>query len=102
VEPAAVVAQLSGNGVYEGGEVVLRPLLDLSDPLGSRGRSALADALDRIGWDRPDLGPTLERGQLHLEPSCKLALVRPDALHGRAGVARDHRFDSRAPGGRTA
>jgi hypothetical protein len=23
-------------------------------------------------------------------------------LHGRAGVARDHRFDSRAPGGRTA
>jgi two-component system, OmpR family, response regulator RegX3 len=100
VEPAAVVAELLGNGVDEGGEVVLGALLDLRDPLGRGRHRALADALDGIGRHGSDLGPAGQRSQLDLEPAGEPALVRPDSLHGRAGVARDHRLDSRARGGR--
>ena len=100
VEPAPVVAELVGDGIHERGEVVVRPLLDLGDALRCRRSRPLADARDRVGRNRSDLAPTLERGQLDLEPAGEPAFVRPDLLHGRAGVARDHRFDSRARGGR--
>jgi two-component system, OmpR family, response regulator RegX3 len=100
VEPAPVVSEFLGDGIDERGEVVVRPFLDLGDPLGRRWSRTPQDALDHVGGNRSDLAPALERGQLDLEPPGELALVRPDVLHGRAGVARDHRFDSRAPGGR--
>ena len=100
VEPAPVVPELFGDGIHERGEVVVRPLLDLGDALGCRRSRPLADARDRVGRNRLDLGPAFEGGQLDLEPAGELALVRPDVLHGRAGVARDHRSDSRARGGR--
>ena len=100
VEPAPVVPELFGDGIHERGEVVVRPLLDLGDALRCRRSRPLADARDRVGRNRPDLAPAFERGQLDLEPAGEPALVRPDLLHGRAGVARDHRFDSRARGGR--
>ena len=100
VEPAAIVPESLGDGIDERGEVVVGPLLDLGYALGSRWSRSPPDALDRVGGNCPDLAPALERGQLDLEPAGELALVRPDVLHGRTGVARDHQFDSRAPGGR--
>jgi two-component system, OmpR family, response regulator RegX3 len=99
VKPAPVVAELLGDRVHERGEIMVRPLLDLRDALGGGRRRVLADSRDRVGRNRADLAPALERCELDLEPAGELALVRPDLLHGRAGVARDHRVDSRARGG---
>jgi two-component system, OmpR family, response regulator RegX3 len=99
VEPASVVPELTGDRVDECSEVVVGSLFDFGNALGRRRNGSLADALDGIGGDSSDLAPALQRGQLDLEPAGELALVRPDVLHGRAGVARDHRLDSRARGG---
>jgi two-component system, OmpR family, response regulator RegX3 len=99
VEPATLLAEVGGNGVHECGDVVLSPLLDLRHALRRGRHRPVADRLDGLPRYSTDLGPALERGELYLEPASQAALVRPDALHGRAGVARDHRPDSREAGG---
>ena len=91
VEPAAFLARPSGDDVDERGDVVVRLALDLGDALGRRHDRPLADRRDRLGGDDADLGPALEGSQLDLEPAPQLLALRPDAAHGRAGVARDHR-----------
>ena len=101
MEPTTLVPELFGDGIHERGEIVMRPLLDLGDAFRCRRSRALADARNRVGRNRSDLAPAFERSKLDLEPAGELALVRPDVLHGRAGVARDHRPDSRARGGGT-
>ena len=88
------------DGVDERGQVVLGLLLELGDA-GRGGRAGGgADLARRVGRDDPDLGPRIERCQLDLEPALELALLRPDSGHGRAGVAGDHRSDSRYGSGR--
>ena len=69
-----------------------------------RARASAARRAPRIvgrlvGRHDADLGPAVERRELDLEPACELALVRPDRPHGRAGVAGDHRPDSRGGAG---
>ena len=99
VEPTPGSAEPLGDGVDERGDVVLGPLLDLGHALGRRRHGARADLLGGLARDDADLGPAVERRELDLEPAGEPALVRPDALHGRTGVAGDHRPDSREPGG---
>ena len=99
VEPASDRPQVLGDRVDEGREVVLRALLDLGDALGRRRNGALAHLGRGIGGDGADLGPSLERGQLDLEQAREPALLRPDALHVRAGIAGDHRGKSRERAG---
>jgi hypothetical protein len=97
VQPAPLLAQVSGHRVHECGDVVLSPLLDLRHALRGRRHRSVADRLDGSPRNRPDLGPALQGCELHLEPASQAALVRPDSLHGRTGVALDHRPDSRVP-----
>ena len=73
VEPAASGPEALGHGVDEGGKVVLRPLLDLGDPLWRRRHSErprLGGGLCRHG---SNLRPRAQRGQLDLEPARQLA-----------------------------
>jgi hypothetical protein len=100
VEPAAGGAEIGRDGVHERGEVVLRPLLDLRHALGGRRRGSCSNLGHVGGGDGPDLGPAVEGGELHLEPARELPLLRPDRVHGRPGVALDHRADSRRGSGR--
>ena len=51
VEPAALVAELLGDGVDERGDVVLGSRFDLGDALGRRDRRARADRVDRGARD---------------------------------------------------
>ena len=95
MEPAALLAELLRNRVDERRCVVLEHRLELRHALGARGRRLLRDRAGRSGRDDPELGPGGRRGQLDLEPGPQLALVRPDAGHGRAGVAGDHWTQSR-------
>ena len=90
VEPAAGRSKLLGDGVDEGSRIVVQACFELGDALGRRSGRALANLGDDVGGDRSDLGPTLECGELDLEPAHQLALVRPDACHGRSRVAGDH------------
>ena len=96
VEPAALVAELLGDGVDEGGGVVVERRLELGDPLRRRRRGLLLERRGGLRRHDPELGPGGGRGQLDLEPGPQLALVRPDPGHGRAGVAGDHCIQSRA------
>ena len=90
VEPTAGLAELLGDGVYEGGDVVVGERLDFGDAL-RRGRFGLRrDLGDGLGRNDADLRPSFERRELDVEPARELALVRPDPGHGRAGVAGDH------------
>jgi hypothetical protein len=89
VEPAALVAELLGDGIDEGGGVVVKRRLELGDPLWRRwGR--LGDARRGVLGHDSELGPGCCRRELDREPGCELPLVRPDPGHGRAGVAGDH------------
>ena len=99
VEPAAGVPERLGDRVHEGGEVVLRALLDLGDTLGRRRHGTVAHLGRRLERHRADLRPGIERRQLDLEPAGELALLRPDELHGRSGVAGDHPTKSSEPAG---
>ena len=102
VEPATVLPELLRHRVDERGDVVMRRCLDLGDAL-RRGRlGPLADRSHGLAWNDSDLGPTIERGQLDVEPSLQLRSVRPDRRHGRAGVARNHSCESSARSGRPA
>jgi len=100
VEPAAFVAQLLGDGVDERRRVVMERRLDLRHALGCRALRVLLQRLRRVGGHDPELGPGRRGGELDLEPGLEPALVRPDAGHGRAGVAGDHWRQSRAVPGR--
>ncbi len=93
VEPAAFLAQLLGDGIDEGGDVVLRSGLELGDPLRRRDGRAGPDRLDGGARHGAEFGPPVERRQLDFEPAREPRLVRPDRRHGRAGVARDHAVD---------
>ena len=90
MEPAAGGAELLGDGVDEGGRVVVQARLELGDALRRRNLGALADLARRLGGNRADLGPAFECRELDLEPARQLPLVRPDACHGRSRVAGDH------------
>ena len=94
VQPATHRPQLFLDCVDEGGEVVLRPRLDLGDALRRRSAGTLPDLGQRVTRDDAGCGPALERCKLHLEPPRELSLVRPDCLHGRTGVTLDHPPDS--------
>ena len=95
VEPAAGRPELLGDGVDEGGRVVVQARFELGDALRvtepSRARRI---SRNDVGRDRADLGPTFECGELDLEPARQLSLVRPDACHGRSRVAGDHWIES--------
>ena len=93
VEPAPVLAEPLGDGVDERRDVVVRPLLDLAHALRRRRDRGVPDRLRRLGGHAADLGPRVERGELHLEPALQLSLLRPDPGHRRTGVAGNHRPD---------
>ena len=44
----------------------------------------------RLAGHGSELGPRVQGSQLHFEQAREPALLRPDALHGRSGVAGDH------------
>jgi hypothetical protein len=100
VDPAACGADALRDRVDEGGEVVLRLALELRDALWCRRLGTLADLRDRIGGNCAKLGRRFQCRELHVEPPHELAPFRPDLSHRRSGVARDHRLQSRARGGR--
>ena len=89
MEPAALLAELLGDGVDEGSGVVMERRLELGDPLRRR-RCRLGDARSGLIGHDSQLGPGCCGGELDLEPRRELPLVRPDPGHGRAGVAGDH------------
>ena len=99
VEPAALGADLFGDGVDECCKVVVGRLLDLGNTLRRRNARARADRGDVARRHDPKLCPCVERGQLHVEPARQLALFRPDPAHLRTGVAGDHLEQSRAGSG---
>jgi hypothetical protein len=96
VQPAAGLPERLRCGVDEGREIVLRPLLDLGHAFRRRGDGALADGGGILRRHDADLRPRIQGCQLDLEPAGELALLRPDELHGRSGVAGDHLAKSRA------
>ena len=100
VEPAALVAELLGDGIDECRGVVLQRRLELGHALGGRRARPLPDGPGGLGRDCAQLGPGVERRDFHLEPGRQPALVRPDPGHGRARVAGDHQSQSRARPGR--
>jgi len=102
---------LSGIDHIGGGQAVVQPPRcrphALSDVGGKRNdimariQLDLANAVDiefRLGaqlngslfGNNAMLGQYIRGRQLHLQPGAKLALVRPDLAHLRAGIARDH------------
>ena len=90
VEPAPpLVVELLADGVDERGGVVVERRLDLGDALCARRRRG-GDGGSRVRGNCSKLGPGGGRGLLDREPRRKLPLVRPDAGHGRTGVAGDH------------
>ena len=90
VKPASGGAEPLGHGVDERRQVVLRPLLDLGDPLRRRRQARARASAAASAGTAPTSAHASQGGQLHLEPARKLALLRPDVLHGRSGVAGDH------------
>ena len=78
MEPAALLAEILGDGVHEGGDVVLGLGLELGDALRGGRHRAGADRLDRLGGNRAHGRPAVERGELHFEPASELRLVRPE------------------------
>ena len=72
---------------------MLRLAFDLRDAAGVGG-TARTNVVDRVAEHGAHLGPALERRELDLEPAREPALVRPDALHGRTGVALDRAAQS--------
>ena len=99
VEPAPLLAEPLGDRVDEGGDVVVRPRLDLGDALRRRNDGSLANRVDRLARHDAGLRPALQRGELDLQPARQPRLVRPDRRHGRAGVARNHLSESTARSG---
>ena len=99
MEPASFRAELLRHGVDEGGSVVVGRPLDLGHAFGRGHGDARADRANVAFGDRTNARPALECRQLDVEPAPELALVRPDPRHGRSGVARNHRYDSRLRGG---
>ena len=105
VEPPPLRAELLGHRVDERGRVVVGDPLDLGDALGRRRRPPRARiAATSSAGNRADLGPPVERRELHLEPVRQLALLRPDSGHGRSRVAGDHAasLDRRSDGPRSS
>ena len=100
VEPAALLAELLGDGVDEGGRVVVERRLELGDPLRARRDGLLLERPRGLLGDDPELGPGGGRRELDVEPGPQLALVRPDAGHGGTRIAGDHWLQSRADPGR--
>src|SRR5689334_16615769 len=79
---------------------MVRLALELGYARRARRARLCADHRDGVGRYRAELSPCLERGELDVQPARELALVRPDPGHLGSGVARDHRSQSRARGGR--
>jgi hypothetical protein len=97
VEPAGgLLFQIRGDvdvlgyGGGEGDDVVADFGLDLVDA----GYGEVAAVADGVGCglrDEAEFGEGLRGGDLNREPAAVLVLVGPDASHGWACVARDHR-----------
>ena len=101
VKPAPLLPEPLGDRVDEGGDVVVRPRLDLGDALRRRNDRSLANRFDRLARDDAGLRPPLQRSELDLQPARQPRFVRPDRRHGRAGVARNHSSESTARVGRS-
>jgi len=90
VEISSRWADLLGDRVHEGCEVVMRLRFDLGDSLW-RGCFGAASELTRVLCrDDSEFNPCVGRGQLDFEPTLKLGLFRPDSVHGRTRVPFDH------------
>ena len=101
VEPAALLAELLRDRVDERRRVVVEGRLELRDALRSGRPCRLAIARAASAGTTPSSAQAAVRRELDVEPGPQLALVRPDPGHGRAGIAGDHRVQSRAlPGQR--
>src|SRR5262249_53654521 len=85
VQTAPFGTERVGDGVDEGGSVVIGFGLQLGDARRRRHSDLRADLPEVVGRNRADLRPTLERSELDVEPARELALLRPDPGHGRAG-----------------
>jgi len=73
----------------EGDDVVLRPGLDLPDPIHVESRPLL-DLPHRLRRDLPPLGPGPAGGELHRQQPHEAGLFGPDRLHLRRRVPLDH------------
>jgi hypothetical protein len=91
VQPPSFCPEPLLHGVDEGGDVVVRLALDLGDALRRGHVRVRPDRGDDPRGDATDLGPAVEGGELHAQPSLELRLLRPDPGHLRSGVASDHR-----------
>ena len=94
MEPPSGRTELGGDGIDEGGEVVVGLALQLCHALGGWRLGSGADLGDGFRRDRTELAPGLEGGELDVEPAREPVLVRPDPSHHGSGVARNHRLQS--------
>ena len=99
VEEAALLAQSLGDGVDEGGDVVVRLALDLGDRsgVGTTARSRIAAT--RLAWDGANLGPALEGSQLDVEPAPQLLASPTRCGSWPGGSSGRSRFHSRSRSG---
>ncbi len=97
VDPAAVLADRSGDDVDEGGDIVVGHLLALVDGL-DRERRVCSRRLRRLARHGALLGPGLRRRQLDLKPALELALRGPSSRSLAACIGDQ----SRPPFGRVA
>ena len=89
MEPASLRPELLRDRVDERGRVVVRPR-SISRRARASARTARARIAARPRRESRRPRPTVERGELDLEPVRQLALLRPDSGHGRSRVAGDH------------
>ena len=102
VHPAALGAELLGDGVDERGEIVVGRLLDLGDALGGRrDRAARGSRRRRRRGTAPTSAQPSSAASSTSSQRCELALLRPDPCSSPGGSSGRSPGQCRAgPGGR--
>ena len=93
VDPARLRAERVGDRAQERRDVVVG-LIDVAVDRRDVDGGVRGDLRGVLGGHDPGVGPSLRRGDLHVEPALELVGVGPDLGDLGARVARDHRAGS--------
>ena len=89
MDPSRGGADVFGDAVHEGGDVVVGFLFDLGDAFdGELG--AFLDGGEVFGGDDAFLGERFAGEDFDLEPEVEFVFLRPDLAHRLAAVAAYH------------